>query len=189
MRILPLTAVFIAALTISCSNQSSSSASQETRTVGAGERASIGHLTYMIVDNEVLAKIGDGDKARVPKDRFIILQIAVTNNGSGDSPIPAVELVSDSGQTYGELGDGEGVPMWLGISRKVGSTQTERGTIVFDAPAAHYKVRFSDEEMRYDILADLPLSYLHEASSDILISPSALPEPGGASGFQAPKSK
>ena len=62
-----------------------------------------------------------------------------------DNPIPSIELVADSGKTYNELADGTGVNNWLGIVRHVGPGQTERGNVVFDAPAAHYKLKFSDE--------------------------------------------
>ena len=65
--------------------------------------------------------------------------------------------------------DGTGLSNWLGIVRHVGPGQTERGQVIFDAPAAHYKLRFSDESMNTEIMADLPLSYAHEKVDDAMI--------------------
>ncbi len=71
-------------------------------------------------------------------------------------------LIDDSGKTYDELADGSGVPHWLGVVRKVPSNQIEQGTVVFDAPASHYKLKLTDETDAEDIFVDLPLSFAHE---------------------------
>jgi hypothetical protein len=159
----------------------------ETHIVSAGEKAIAGHLTYSIVDSQILARLEDDASPRIPQDRFVVVQIAVTNTGNVDNPIPAVELVSDSGKIYNELADGTGVTTWLGVVRHVGAGQTQRGNVAFDAPAAHYKVKFSDETLDHEILADLPLSYMHEKINDVLVPNADLPDETAPAGAQKKK--
>jgi len=168
-----------------CTSNSAPTKGDEARVVPAGEKATAGHLTYNVVDSQILTQLGDEASPNVPHDRFLLVQINVTNSSNVDNPIPAVELVSDLGKTYSELTDGTGVPNWLGIVRHVGPGQTERGQVVFDAPAAHYKLRFSDETNNTEILADLPLSYAHE--KDAIIPTTDLPEVTGPTGPQKAK--
>jgi hypothetical protein len=155
--------------------------------VPAGEKAVVGHLSYNIVDSQILAEMGDEANPRIPKDRFVLVQVAVTNTSNVDNPIPAIELVGDSGRVYDELADGTGVTNWLGIVRHVGPGQTERGQVAFDAPAAHYKMRFSDETADGEILADLPLSYSHENLNDSIMPATELPQVAAPAGSQKPK--
>jgi len=136
--------------------------------VPAGEKAPAGHLTYSVLDSQILTQL-EADTTRVPKDRFIVVQIAVNNSGNTDANIPGVTLESDSGATYNELTDGTGVQGFLGVLRHVGPRQTTRGAIVFDAPAAHYRLRFADENADKEILADLPLTYAHEKVNNAVV--------------------
>ncbi|HVW08555.1 MAG TPA: DUF4352 domain-containing protein [Bryobacteraceae bacterium] len=164
--------------------------SDEARVVPAGEKATAGHLTYSVLDSQILTEAGDGDSPRVPIDRFIVVQIAVNNTGNSDASIPAVTLEGDSGNTYNELTDGTGIPNFLGVLRHVGPGQTTRGTLAFDAPAAHYRLRFADENDGNEILADLPLTYTHEKINNSII-PTTDPDltgAGNASGATAPAS-
>jgi hypothetical protein len=165
-----------------CSGSPETPVPDERAAVPAGEKATVGQLTYTVVDSQILTQLGQTDNPRIPNDRFMMVQLAVTNSGNVDNPIPAVELISDSGKTYSELADGTGVSDWLGMVRHIGPGQTERGEVLFDAPAAHYKIRFSDETMNSEVLADLPLSYAHEKLNDALIPTTDLPEvtPSGA---------
>ncbi len=165
-----------------CTNNSATPKTDEVHVVAAGEKATTGHLTYNVVDSQVFQQLGDEANPRVPHDRFLLVQLTVTNSSNVDNPIPAVELVADSGKTYDEQTDGTGITNWLGIIRHVGPGQTERGEIAFDAPAAHYKLKFSDESMGNEILADLPLSYAHEKVDDALIPTSDLPDVTGPTG-------
>lgn len=170
-----------------CSDTVLPAKSEDIHVVPAGEKATIGHLSYNVVDSQILNQLGDSAAPRVPHDRFIMVQVAVTNLSNVDNPIPAIELVSDSGQTYDEQTDGTGVTNWLGIVRHVAAGQTERGNVIFDAPAAHYKLRFSDESTDKEILADLPLSYTHERMDDVSIPTADLPGEPGPTGNQKPK--
>ena len=170
-----------------CSNSSTTTRTDENRVVPAGEKATAGHLSYSVIDSQILTQLGDEANPRVPKDRFILIQIAVTNSSNVDNPIPAVELVGDSGQVYNELTDGSGISGWLGLIRHVGPGQTERGYLAFDAPAAHYKIRFSDESTDVEVLADLPLSYSHEKINDSIIPVAEIPDSTGPTGSEKPK--
>lgn len=181
---LPIIAVLALA---GCSSNAPDPSKTEVRTVPAGEKAAVGHLTYAIVDSQILPQLGDSENPRIPKDRFVLLQIAVTNSSNVDNPIPAVELIGDDGKEYTELSDGSGVTNWLGMVRHVEAGQTERGDIAFDAPAAHYKVRFTDESMNNEIMADLPLSYAHESLDDALVPTSSTDLGAAASGSSGPK--
>ena len=85
-------------------------------------------LIYNIVDTQFAPLLGDDPKdQRIPQNRFVIVQVSVTNTGNADANIPGMTLVADSGQTYPELADGKGVAQWLGIIRKVGPVQTDAG--------------------------------------------------------------
>lgn len=170
-----------------CSNQSVSTRNEEVRVVPAGEKAIAGHLAYTVVDSQILTQLGDEANPRIPRDRFLLVQLGVTNSSNVDNPIPAIELVDDSGKTYNELADGTGVTNWLGVVRHVGPGQTERGDVAFDAPAAHYKLRFTDESMNNDILADLPLSYAHEKLNDAFVPATELPDVTAPTGSQKKK--
>ena len=110
-----------------CSGASTPAKTDEVRVVPAGEKASAGHLTYNVVDSQIFAQLGDEARPHVPKDRYLVVQVTVTNSSNVDNPIPAIELVSDAGKTYSEVTDGTGLTNWLGIVRHVGPGLTERG--------------------------------------------------------------
>ncbi|MDP9170369.1 MAG: hypothetical protein M3N54_07110, partial [Acidobacteriota bacterium] len=56
---------------------------------------------------------------------------------------------------------------WLGVLRKVGTGQTERGAVVFDAPTGHYKLKLTDETSENEVFVDIPLSFVHEQMNDV----------------------
>ena len=183
MRLLTVSLLCFGLLTLAgCSDAPKA---EVVHTVPAGEKAAIGHLTYNVVDSQILSQLGEPAAPRVPHDRFLIIQIAITNSSNVENPIPAIELVADSGTVYNELTDGTGVANWFGLVRRVGPGQTARGEVLFDAPAAHYKLRFSDEATNGEIMADFPLSYSHE--KDAVVPTSEIPEPVGPAGPQKTK--
>lgn len=156
--------VLISALLLaSCS----SAPRKDAKVFAAGEKATVGPLIYSVVDTQFSPALGDDpNNQRLPKDRFVVIQLSVSNSGNSELSIPAMTLVDDSGQTYPELADGTGVPRWFGVLRKVASTQTESGQVVFDAPAKHYRLRLTDE-LDDDVSIDIPLSYVHEELRDM----------------------
>ncbi|HWE49333.1 MAG TPA: DUF4352 domain-containing protein [Bryobacteraceae bacterium] len=154
---------------------SSTPAKKEAKVFSAGEKATVGNLVYSVVDTQFAPVLGDDPASqRTPKDRFVVVQISVSNSGSAEANIPALTLVDDSGQTYPELGDGTGVQRWLGVIRKVGATQTESGEVLFDAPAKHYRLRLTDE-LDDEVSIDIPLSYIHEEMKDMKSTQDASP--------------
>ena len=138
----------------------------------AGDKASVRDLTYNIVDTLIQPKLGE----RTPETRFYLVQMAISNGGNNAISIPAMSLIDDTGKAYPELADGAGVPNWLGVVRKVEPVNTEKGTVAFDAPAQHYKLRLTDDTEDMDVYVDLPLNFTHESMNDISVPPTALPD-------------
>jgi hypothetical protein len=151
-------------------------------TYSVGDKASVEKLTYSIVDTQILPRLGDDAAPRNPQNRFYIVNVSVSNSGNEDLPIPGMALVDDAGKVYEELTDGSGVPRWLGVSRRVQANQTEQGSVVFDAPAGHYKLRLTDETDPGDVYVDIPLSFAHEQMQNETTSP---PDAGELDGSQA----
>jgi hypothetical protein len=153
-------------LTALAACSTSSTPKRDVRTYPAGEKATVGHLTYTIIDTEAQPRLGDDSSPRVPQNRFYLVQLSVSNNASSELNIPSLSLLDDSGNVYPELSDGNGVPHWLGMIRKVDAGQTEQGYVAFDAPTSHYRLKLSDETSDNDIYADIPLSFVHERMTD-----------------------
>ncbi len=124
-------------LTAGCSSQSTSA---DSRVFGVGERAQAGPLIYRVLDTEWREQIGDGAAARVPRDRFLLVRLSVTNSGASDSGIPTLKLVDSRGNEHQELSEGQGVAEWFGYLRTVKPAQTEYGRVLFDAPAGTYRL-------------------------------------------------
>jgi hypothetical protein len=131
----------------------------------AGDKATVGSLVYTVTDTERTQQLGDDPStARTPQNRFYLIKVSISNSGGDEQPIPAMTLVDDAGESYGELADGTNVPKWLGVVRKVGAAQTEEGVVVFDAPAKHYRLRLNDPFDEKEIAIDVPLDFVHEQS-------------------------
>jgi hypothetical protein len=147
----------------------------------AGDKATVGTLTYNVTDTVVADQLGDNpNNERTPQDRFFLVRVSVSNSGPEDEPIPAMALVDDAGHSYTELADGAGVANWLGVVRKVGPTQTEQGYVLFDAPTKHYRLRLNDTLDEKEIAIDVPLNFVHEQVGSIDTSvgaPTELPVP------------
>jgi|SRR5215472_8596959 len=150
----------------------SSTPQKQIRVFNSGEKIQVGRLTYSVVDVQIQPTLPgqDAGDPRVPQNRFYTVQISVSNGGNEDTPIPGLALVDDGGHVYNELPDGNGVPQWLGSVRRVAPGQTEEGNVVFDAPTAHYKLRFTDETEDDQIYSDIPLSFVHEVGTGSVIN-------------------
>jgi hypothetical protein len=109
-----------------------------------GEKIPLGSLTYNIVQTSWRTQLGEGFKVRFPQNRFLQMDISVTNGGSSDVSIPLLTLDNASGQSYTELANGDGVDNWLGLLRTINPGQTEQGRIVFDVPLTSYKLHLTD---------------------------------------------
>jgi hypothetical protein len=137
----------------------STPAKTEARTYAMGDKAEVGPLIYTVFDTQWMPALKSGDKDRVPANRFFLVRLSVLNGGGGDTTVPPASLVDDSGQTYPELSDGEGVPEWLGYLRKIKPVDTERGNVAFDVAPKHYKLRISDDSEQHVAFVDLPLNF------------------------------
>ena len=122
-------------------------------------------LTYNVVNSRILPRLGDDPTtARFPQERFYLVQISVSNGDDTSDSIPAFALVDDDGKVYNELTDGSGVPDWLGLVRSEKAHDQVTGSILFDAPAKHYRLRLSERFATPEISIDLPLNLIHEPS-------------------------
>src|ERR1700761_8218385 len=87
-------------------------------TVSAGDKATVGPLTYSVIDTQIFTQLGDNaDSARIPQNRFYVVRVSVSNSSASDAPVPGLTLVDDSGTAYPEAADGSNVPDWLGVVR------------------------------------------------------------------------
>jgi len=128
-----------------------------------GERVRAGSLVYNVFDDQWKAQLGQGPDARVPKDRFFLVRLSVVNGGATDLMVPTLTLVDDSGQTYSELSNGDGVPDWTGYLRKIKPADTLEGNVVFDVPPKHYRLRVADENSQITREIDIPLAFSSDA--------------------------
>jgi len=83
--------------------------------------------------------------------------------------MPSFKLTEDSGQTYNESMDGQGIPYWLGMVRKLKPADTMEGNILFDAEPKSYKLRLEDETSSEVALVEIPLRF--DADKPIMPSP------------------
>jgi hypothetical protein len=127
-----------------------------------GERVPSGSLVYNVFDNQWKTQLGDGPQTRIPKDRFLLVRLSITNGGTQELIVPNLSLVDDSGETYTELSDGSQVPSWIGFLRRVRPAESVQGNIVFDVAPKHYELRVSDENDQKTAAIDLPLNFTSE---------------------------
>ena len=132
---------------------------KQVRTYGMGERIDMGKFVYNVFDTQWLTHIGEGPSARVPEQRFFLVRLSITNSGGAEATVPTLTILADSGQTYTELTNGEGVPQWTGFLKRIKPAETLQGNVVFDAPPAHYKLRIADESEQRAGLVDIPLTF------------------------------
>jgi hypothetical protein len=135
------------------------------RTHRMGERVEVAGLTYTVLDAAWKAQLGDEVKPRIPKDRFLVLHLTITNGTSKEAVAPMLSLVDQSGATYPEISDGEGIPQWLGMLRQIRPSQTEEGRIAFDVRSGTYKLRVTggdDPDEEKSALIEIPLTLDYE---------------------------
>lgn len=134
-------------------------------TFNMGEKAQVGPLIYTVFDSKWEISLGEQPTPRIPNHRFYLLSVSAVNTNATPYSIPAFSLVDDDGKVYPELDNGEGVPDWMGVVRRVQPADSAKGTILFDVPQKRFKLRIADEEDRFAFV-NIPLS-LGEAPPDI----------------------
>jgi hypothetical protein len=151
-----LVVALCAALCLSGCSQNKSA----LRLYSMGERVELGHMIYTVFETQWLTQVGQGVDAKTPRNRFFLVRISAANSGSEELSVPAVTIVDDSGKSYQELSDGEGLPQWIGLLRQVKPAESLQGNVAFDAPAGHYKLLLSsDESQERTAYVDIPLTF------------------------------
>jgi hypothetical protein len=115
------------------------------RTYAMGEKAEAGLIVYSVLEFAWRTQLGEAPNARLPRDRFLLLRLSVTNGSPHEVAVPLVTLVSMGGKEYPELTDGAGVEDWFGVLRRLEPNETAFGWVLFDAPRADYQLRVSDD--------------------------------------------
>jgi hypothetical protein len=132
---------------------------KEVRTYRMGEPVQLGNLIYTAYDTQWMTQLGDGPNVRIPRHRYFLVRLSIQNRGSADTMAPVFSLVDDSGETFGELINGDSVPQWLGYLRTIRPGTSAEGRVIFDAAPKHYKLRVADESEQRIALIDIPLSF------------------------------
>lgn len=133
---------------------------QTERSYRMGELVIVGPLRYTIFDAEWKTQIGEGADARVPKNRFLVVHLSVTNSGGSLLDVPALQLERPDGFSATELSDPNGVSDWLGIIRKLKPADTLQGKVIFDVPLSAYRLRVSsttDGIEEKSAIVDIPI--------------------------------
>lgn len=119
----------------------------------------VGDLSYTVLNTEWRDDLPTDMGPRKPQHRFLLVSVSITNNGPEDHNAPLLAVIGPDGKETMELDKGDGVPQWLGLLRRVPSTRTETGTLLFDVPPGDYKLRVSsggDVDREQTALISLP---------------------------------
>jgi hypothetical protein len=110
-----------------------------------GQRVQVGPLTYNVLEAEWKSVLGEGASGKVPKHRFLVMRVSITNGGATNVGVPIFQVENPNGQTFPEETEGmEHTEQWLGLIRNMAPNQNDQGEIVFDVPMGAYKLRVTD---------------------------------------------
>jgi Domain of unknown function (DUF4352) len=133
-----------------------------------GERIDVGSVTYTVHDAEWVTELPTGaDKPRAPKQRFLIVHLAVNNAGHAEVTPPLLHVVDAANVEHIELAEGQGVPSWLGVLRNVKPGESIQGRVLFDVPPGAYNLKVTDgaePENEKTALVKLPEAKAHMES-------------------------
>lgn len=124
-----------------------------------GAPVTVGDLSYTVFHTEWRDELQSEMGPRKPQHRFLLVTVSVTNNGPEDATAPLLAVIDKDGRETLELDKGDGVAQWMGLLRRVRSTQTETGVLLFDVPPGDYKLRVSsggDVDQEQTALVNLP---------------------------------
>lgn len=144
-----------------------------------GERVQAGQLIYNVFETKWQAQIGEGPQARTPAHRFMIMHLTVVNSGAEPVTVPSFKITDESGRIYPESMEGQGIPLWLGMIRRVKPADTLEGNAVFDVEPKSYKLKLDDgTDSGMVVMIDLPLQFdANKPNVNILESPAKILEP------------
>lgn len=131
-----------------------------------GERIEVGGLVYTVLEADWRTQLGDGAEAQLPKHRFLLIKVAVTNSGGQQRDIPLLHIEDARKNSYMELSEVKELSGWLGMIRLLPPGGIEDGWMVFDAPPGNYQLRLvsregDDEVSRY---VEIPLTLKDDSS-------------------------
>ena len=139
-----------------------------------GEKVQAGQLIYNVFETKWQPQIGEGQQARTPAHRFMIMHLTVVNSGAEPVTVPSFKLTDESGGIYGESMEGQGVPLWLGMIRRVKPADTLEGNAVFDVEPKSYKLKLDDgSDSGTVVMVDLPLQFDAKKPAINLMEPPA----------------
>ena len=126
-----------------------------------GEKVALGPFTYTVLDSEWVQELNGSKGKLIPKERFLVLRLSVTNGGGEQKSVSYLHVRDDKGKEFPEVQEMEGVKDWMGILRMLPVAGTENGLLVFDVPMGHYRLVVNDGgsagEERTSLI-DLPLN-------------------------------
>lgn len=115
-----------------------------SKTFKMGERASVGLLSYNVLEASYVSQLGDSGQSKIPQNRYLVVRMSITNGGPKEMELPLFRLVDASGAEFGEVQEADFLKGWFGLIRKIGPTQTEEGRILFDVKPKVYKLIVTD---------------------------------------------
>jgi hypothetical protein len=124
-----------------------------------GSQASIGPLHFTALSTEWKDQIDAPNGPLVPKHRWLLINVTITNSGGQDASLPMLTLVDASGTEYKEEEKGDGVSNWLGLMRLLKPADTTQGSLIFDVPAGPYKLKVrsgGDPETEVAVYVKIP---------------------------------
>lgn len=137
----------------------SSSKSTTGKSYIMGEPAVIGPLTYTIMESEWKEALDGSLGQRLPKHRFVAINLSVHNKSAAEVSVPFLTLIDVNGTEFREETNAEGVVPTLGYLRRVEPAATLSGRVLFDVPPGGYKLRISsggDAETEQTAVVDIP---------------------------------
>ena len=136
-----------ALLLASCGNDAvvATNGNQPIVTYQMGQALQVGPLTYNVLETKWKSQLGGGTSAKIPKNRFLVIKLTISNSASQTTSVPEMTLFAPGGKTYQEVTEGvDSVPKWLGVLRNLSPVQTVEGAVVFDVPLGAYKLQVLD---------------------------------------------
>jgi hypothetical protein len=166
-------AMFAAACALALSGCQRSAPPERVGAMGAP--LAVGQLTYTAVETEWRDSIESSKGPRIPKNRFLLVNVTVLNGSSEQKAAPLLQVVDAKGAIHPEISEGDGVTDWMGYLRLLQPRESRSGRLLFDVPQGACKLRVSsggDPETEQTALIELPLQFNSE-----------VPRAPGESGF------
>ncbi len=99
-------AMLAAACALALSGCQKSAAPERVGALGAP--LAVGQLTYIALETEWRDSIESSKGPRVPKNRFLLVNVTVTNTSSEQKAAPLLQIVDAKGEVHGEISEGDG---------------------------------------------------------------------------------